>query len=403
MRKADDARAIEIKRLAAQLDEPGRRDFIRYTLRQRRPRLHRLFVTAARRADLARFPGLREGLADFAKQLKRAGHEDYELCKAAADLARAPIAWQDEEGVTQDAIDVLFASDVPGGEFNRATKGAAEAAALTAEDIGALRLPDTDPEAASKASANGLRVIMTAHLVDARASSKVGMAMSTTSALASLETSQNEQIKWLKNHLRATRKEEERQRPILGRIASLVSGKKIPAEKRDQLLAYIGWEARLAAFQDREAEKYNLILTKYGGAVRPGNVPPQVLAATRRLSKVADELITRHSETDELSDEAAQTYSAWQQTYFAYQDWVSAALAAYEGLSEGASPSVQRVEALFAEQDRAKDGALKHEVKLARKLGIHADELQRILSEAISKVAGDEWEPDPPDAARLSS
>ena len=195
-----DEKSQAIQGFVEQLDEPARRDFIEFTLRQRRPRLHRLFVTASRRLYLARTSPIGSHLSPFstdfsnlAKAIKSRGHEDGDLCRKAADFARLIRSWP--EGVP------LSSENVPSAEAGRAAQAAAEAASVTADDIAAYNAPTVEAQAALAASLHAIMVVSAAHAIDARASSKTGLTFAAATSLVAMEKAQNEHLKWLKRRL----------------------------------------------------------------------------------------------------------------------------------------------------------------------------------------------------------
>src|SRR3990170_3782523 len=86
----------ELPELMRELDPSGRKAFIDFTLQQRRPHLHRLFATAARRAKIAGLSVEADSLSTYAK-LIRGGAEDEDLYRKAASSAEysssKPSAW----------------------------------------------------------------------------------------------------------------------------------------------------------------------------------------------------------------------------------------------------------------------------------------------------------------------
>src|SRR5947208_17162206 len=107
-------RAME-ERLA-HLDVSERRDFIAFTLRQRQPHLHRLFVTVSRRANLARLTTEASTASQYATGVKARGGVDEDLCRRvgqhASYLASIP------SGVTPRTQEMV--------EHRRAADGAAK-------------------------------------------------------------------------------------------------------------------------------------------------------------------------------------------------------------------------------------------------------------------------------------
>lgn len=206
-----------IQELVEQLDEPGGRDFIAFTLRQRRPRLHRLFVTASRRLYLARMSPIGSHLSSFstdfsnlARAIKSRGHEDGDLCRKAADFARLIRSWP--EGVP------LSSENVPSAEAGRAAQAAAQAASVTADDIAAYNAPTVAAQAAVAASLHAIMVVSAAHAVDARASSKVGLTFAAATSLVAKEKAQDEHLKWLKRRLALGAGSDRDKTSLLGRL-----------------------------------------------------------------------------------------------------------------------------------------------------------------------------------------
>jgi len=197
-----------IKALIQQLDEAGRRDFIAFTLGQRRPHLHRLFVVASRRAYLARLAGFATTFSDLAKAIKKSGHEDATLCHGAAEFAHLLTATETEVRATAKAVgtpdeitEAALMWDAPGVQARRAAGAAAEAAEVTAEDIDALGASEAMQEAVFAASRHSVFVIATAYQMDARASARLGSAVAMANVEVATDKAQDEQLKWLKRRL----------------------------------------------------------------------------------------------------------------------------------------------------------------------------------------------------------
>lgn len=198
-----------IQQFVEQLDEPARRDFIAFTLRQRRPRLHRLFVTASRRLYLARMAYFDTDFSNLARAIKSRGHEDGDLCRKAADFARL-IPWRE---------DVPLSSKYgPQAEAGRAAQSAAQAASVTADDIAAYNAPTVEAQAALAASLHAIMVVSAAHAIDARASSQAGLTFAAATSLVAMEKAQDEHLKWLKRRLAQGAGSDSDKPSLLGRL-----------------------------------------------------------------------------------------------------------------------------------------------------------------------------------------
>lgn len=176
----DQLRAVQ--QLVARLDEPGRRDFLAFTLRQRQPYLHRLLSAAARHTQSAHVEGYDSVLSSLAKESEGRGHEDEELCHRAAETAQRFLLLGG------------LGSEI---EF-RAVEGAAMAAAITAEDIVAYKGTAVTEEAAFDASSRALLVMLNAHVVEEQASRGLGLPAALSKAKAAVEKGCDEQLGWLK-------------------------------------------------------------------------------------------------------------------------------------------------------------------------------------------------------------
>jgi len=194
-----------IHELTSRLDEAGRRDFIAFTLRQRQRHLHRLFSTVSRRAYLARLED-HKAFSFLAKEIKQRGHEDEELCRNAAELARS-------YGFTPRTI--------PEAEALRAAELAAYPATLTADDIARYRSATATQEAAVAASGHALLVVTAAYMADARASGRLGLAAASVNAQAALEIAQDEQLKWLRKRSGQARQTNQDQLSLLRRVVGM--------------------------------------------------------------------------------------------------------------------------------------------------------------------------------------
>ena len=184
-----------IQELAARLDEPGRREFVGFNLRQRRPHLHRVFLTVFRRATLARLTVEASTASVYAGQIKQRGHEEEEVCRGAGKHAE----------YLSSMPSGVVGSNAAVAELVRAAGGAAKSAGLTADDIAAHKGTEVTIDTALASSANSLLVITTAYLVDARSSGRMGMAVAVTNAETAVNIAQDEQLKWLKRYLRGER------------------------------------------------------------------------------------------------------------------------------------------------------------------------------------------------------
>lgn len=348
-----------IDQFLGQLDEPGRREFIAFTLRQRRPHLHRLFTTASRRAYLAGLKGYDKLLGDVARSIKQSTHEDEGVCHRAAELART-LSFEPSTKLEAETVRVAIA--------------AAEAADQTAQDIASYYSATVDDAAAGMASARAVSVTTSAYIMDARGSASTGMFIATTTAMTMMEVIQNEQIKWLKKRLgdkgSAKRPDGGRGRGLLGTLFGSAS---IRGDRRESVLSYVRGETELAALQNAMAAEYNDVVTKYGG-----RASAELISAARQLSATASEIVKRHSDLGPVPDEAGPAYFRWHEAYLAYQEWVSAVVAAYEGMAAGATPSHERVAYLFAQQQHAQRQAQDEVVRLLKRLGLSAAELREL-------------------------
>jgi len=138
------------------------------------------------------------------------------------------------------------------------------------------------------------------------------------------------------------------------------------------LADYLIQELKLAALKDREAERFYAL--------------DSMVSGSERLRRAAAELVRRHSALNAPNADAAPSYRAWQQTYEAYEVWVSAVIAAIE---VGAEPRAWWVEESKVSALRA----AKETQKLHKLLGSTPEDVLQMLQVAQAAVDEEAWSP----------
>ena len=183
---------------------------------------------------------------------------------------------------------------------------------------------------------------------------------------------------------------------MLTRLMTLLTGSsRISAPDKEEVISYYIKECQVTKLQDREAERYNTIMTQHGGHLDSPESARVLADASRRLALCAKELIRRHVSLGQVPDRAAVSYAAWHGVYLAYDQWANAVHAALTAVSEGRSPfGVERVGEFFGEMERQRRVAEREDKKMLKAAGLKAGDLSRLIAGAYEASAASGWEPD---------
>ena len=163
-------------------------------------------------------------------------------------------------------------------------------------------------------------------------------------------------------------------------LRGLFGSRSLTPDKRQQILGYLAMEHQLHALQDDEAGRYNQALTMHGAGLAPGSEAVRAVAvAASRMAVVNGDLVQRHSNIGPIPDEAAASYMAWHLEYLALAEWSEAAAAAYQGIAEGATPFMWRVQQLLQDEERQRKRAMKEETALMKRVKLTAEEARALF------------------------
>jgi len=182
---------------------------------------------------------------------------------------------------------------------------------------------------------------------------------------------------------------------MLTRLMTLLTGSKTSPQEKEEVISYYIKETQLTKLQDREAERYNTIMTQHGSHLDNPESVKVLVDASRRLALCAKELIHRHVSLGQVPDRAAVSYAAWHGVYLVYDEWANAVHAALTAVSEGRSPfGVERVGAFFRQMEAARKTAEREDKKMLKAAGLEAGDLLRLIAGGHEASAVSDWEPD---------
>lgn len=168
---------------------------------------------------------------------------------------------------------------------------------------------------------------------------------------------------------------------------------KIKEDESEKCLTYLEQEYKLAAFQDREAERFNHALLRYGNSNYSDSIAQQMCPAALRLADAAREIVKRRHDMTSIPDVASNMYSAWLLTSAEYLAWTEAQVAAMAALSQGLEPSGSQLQKLLLQSEKTRRKAMNEEQKLLKRFRLSSDEISRILNNAITAVEAADWQP----------
>jgi hypothetical protein len=174
----------------------------------------------------------------------------------------------------------------------------------------------------------------------------------------------------------------------------LSSRPKIEGDELQKCLAYLEEEGKLVVFRGKEEDLYNNALVKYGKSVAiDSRAAKEMCRAAKRLAEAASEIIRRRGEMVSIPDVASAMYFAFQKSYLAYSQHVTAECAAWEAESNGMKPDYEYLRRLSLQSEDLRLKALKEERKLAERLKLSGDVIRSVYNNAQAAVATENWQP----------
>lgn len=164
----------------------------------------------------------------------------------------------------------------------------------------------------------------------------------------------------------------------------------VSPEDRGAALAYLIRLNALRAIQDDTARQYNGVMAKGGVWTDPaGENVREVAAAAEHQSKVYANLVVRHRESGPIPDVAGKCYFAWCQAWILLDQWASLSAASTQGMLQGATPPVSRIQQLLVGEANARGAAGKEEGKLLKALRVTAEEARQLIEEGERMAKAD--------------
>jgi DNA-directed RNA polymerase subunit H (RpoH/RPB5) len=182
---------------------------------------------------------------------------------------------------------------------------------------------------------------------------------------------------------------------MLKGLMTLLTGSRVSPEEKEQLISYYIKETQLTKLQDREAERYNTIVTQHGAHLGSPESVNALVDASHRLALCAKELIRRHVSFGPVPDRAGMSYAAWHVVYIAYDQWADAVHSTLTAISEGRIPfGVERVGEFFREMERQRRVAEREDKKMLKAAALRPSDLPRLIAGAYEASAASDWEPE---------
>ena len=172
---------------------------------------------------------------------------------------------------------------------------------------------------------------------------------------------------------------------------------KLDRDEFNRCLDYLGEHYKLTTFQEKEADIYNEALTGYMPSLGiDSQSAHKMLKVAERFKIAAHLLLKRSKQLISVPEPAGALHFAWQTVLSEYVSWVDAQYAVYGTIAEGNPPLVERVQALFRQQEESHKKALKEEEKLLKRLkasGLAASDIQSLTDKAFAAVEAENWQP----------
>ncbi|MEJ2702566.1 MAG: hypothetical protein P8Z79_09010 [Sedimentisphaerales bacterium] len=175
----------------------------------------------------------------------------------------------------------------------------------------------------------------------------------------------------------------------------LFGGATIKGEEQQRCLAYYEAEVGVTAFQTREADLFNGVLTRCGKVVKKDPAAArEVRTAAHRLVEAAKEIVRRREQIEPVPETALFLHWAWHITSLTYAVWAQATLSAMETLSNGMTPHYKYVQHVAGEHKAAWLKAQKEEKKFLKQMHIAKPQISKIADQSIESAKADGWQPE---------
>jgi len=175
---------------------------------------------------------------------------------------------------------------------------------------------------------------------------------------------------------------------------------KLDKEEFNQCLKYLEGHYKLTTLQEKEADIYNESLTQYMPSLATdSHSAKEMLKVAERFKKAAHLLLQRSKKLVSVPESAGALHFAWQIVFSDYTAWVDAQYAVYTAISQGKPPFAEHVQALFHQQEKSHQKALKEEKKLLKLLrtnGLTFSDIQLLTDKAFAAIEADNWQPEEP-------
>jgi hypothetical protein len=158
---------------------------------------------------------------------------------------------------------------------------------------------------------------------------------------------------------------------------------RLPAEKREAILAYLKQEALFTAKQDEVGDMFNRAITIWEPCgPDDASANEAIAAAAAQTAAAYRDAVTEHSNIVGIPDEAGPSYMTWHSADLALAQWAEAASAVYAGIVyAGILDQVTQgmlAKHLLAEAERLVGLAHKEQLRLMKSIKMTAVELREL-------------------------
>jgi len=177
-------------------------------------------------------------------------------------------------------------------------------------------------------------------------------------------------------------------------IGQYLNKPKITGDALAGCLSFFEAQNRIIAFQSKEAELYNNVLTKCLDSVGiDSKATREATRASERLLAAAEEVLRRHDELEDIPDDAVAVRHAWHVVFTTYLSWAKASKAGIEAKAEGLTPNVYYIQQLVQEREQAQRIAEEEDKKFVKQLDIGQEDFTNMVNRSIEAGSKDDWEP----------
>ncbi len=165
----------------------------------------------------------------------------------------------------------------------------------------------------------------------------------------------------------------------------LFGSPRVEGEDLKRCLEYLEAEARIIAFQTKEAKLYSSKTLQYGKSIKENPTAVQEMyEAAKRLAQASAEVLRRHHEIKDVPEVAKGVRSAWRLMLRANAMWAITAEELAEEMSTGLNPDWSYVQQLVEDYEKARARAESEHKKLVKRMKVSTEQLTAIFTGAPS-------------------